>query len=679
MKHLVVCREYPPAPSGGIGTYVVNMTRLLAEQGETVHVIGQMWDGAEHAVEHRHDGRLIIHRVPHEDWRALLRRKVSNNGSSKETAALFQSDFAPQAFSWRASLLAERLIEREGIDVIEAQEYEAPLYYLQLRRALGMGPQHRPPIIVHLHSPTEYIVKHNSWDLGHPYFLTAKRLEDYTILAADKVISPSRYLADQVENHLEMPPGTVSVIPYPLGDGSIIERSRDIWTTGTICYVGRLEPRKGIVEWIEAAVDVARDDPTAQFEFIGTNVIDTSWLAAGEALERQIPSSLRERFHFLGQQKRSSLPAHLARARIAVVPSRWDNLPHTCLEAMASGLPVLATRQGGMVEMIEHNVTGWLTETADPEDLRHGLRGALATSPDKLADMGRRSSDAVREKCNNATVLQRQLDLRDAVHRAGLVKSSRLPRTGTPPSVFAYPQGDNSGFGLVVGCGNGVAADNCLQSIKRQTCPPDAVVIVCRDDSQIRELPSDRDWQVISVEGSGPADARNAGLQHLLTQEELLLGLAFVDGDDQLAPDFVARCSDVLKRCPEVGIVSFWTEQWGATKGMAVEACPAFPYQWMRNDAATASALRIEALAAVGGCRSMESPEYEHWDLINAVMAAGWHAITVPAALNRRHVRTVPTYTNTRMLTQIYERFPELLARDALDIHDGRCARCVKE
>jgi len=44
MKHLIISREYPPSqPQGGIGTNVENIARLLADSGETVHVIGQLW------------------------------------------------------------------------------------------------------------------------------------------------------------------------------------------------------------------------------------------------------------------------------------------------------------------------------------------------------------------------------------------------------------------------------------------------------------------------------------------------------------------------------------------------------------------------------------------------------------------------------------------------------------
>ena len=84
MNHLIICREYPPAPSGGIGTYAVHISRLLAESGETVHVIGQLWEGAEKPIEEKHHGRLIIHRLPFEDWTSLVGRKLHSAVKSQE-------------------------------------------------------------------------------------------------------------------------------------------------------------------------------------------------------------------------------------------------------------------------------------------------------------------------------------------------------------------------------------------------------------------------------------------------------------------------------------------------------------------------------------------------------------------------------------------------------------------
>ncbi len=427
MKHLILCREMPPAPSGGIGTYVEHIAGLLAGAGETVHVIGQLWAGAEQPVEERHGGRLVIHRLPFEDWQALRGGRPRFDPRTRPLGALFRSELPAQCFAWQAALLAERLIESEGIDLVEAQEYEAPLWFFQLRRALGLGPRRQPPCLVHLHSPTELIARHNEWRPDRPGAATAARLEAESIRGADALLCPSRFLARQAEERYGLAAGAVEVIPLPLGGGAPLERGPEVWERGTICYVGRLERRKGIVEWIDATAAAAPSHPGAVFEFVGANVLGTPEIDGEELVERRIPRALRGRFRFHGGQPRAALRGFLAGARIAAVPSRWENFPNTCVEAMISGLPVIATRQGGMAELIADGESGWLVDDADPAALAGALERALATPPERLRAMGQRAAADVARLCANDRVLAAHLAFRAEVVARGAGRSLELP------------------------------------------------------------------------------------------------------------------------------------------------------------------------------------------------------------------------------------------------------------
>ena len=427
MKHLILCREMPPAPSGGIGTYVEHIAGLLAGAGETVHVIGQLWAGAEQPVEERHGGRLVIHRLPFEDWQALRGGRPRFDPRTRPLGPLFRSELPVQSFAWQAALLAERLIESEGIDLVEAQEYEAPLWFFQLRRALGLGPRRQPPCLVHLHSPTELIARHNEWRPDRPGVATAARLEAESIRGADALLCPSRFLARQAEERYGLAAGAVEVIPLPLGGGAPIERAPAVWERGTVCYVGRLERRKGIIEWLDAAAAVAPSHPDARFEFVGANVLDPAGLRGPGFVEHRIPRAVRHRFHFHGGQPRAALRGFLAGARIAVVPSRWENFPNTCVEAMISGLPVIATRQGGMAELIADGESGWLVDDADPAALAGALERALATPPERLRAMGWRAAEDVARLCANDRVLVAHLAFRTEVVARGAGRSLALP------------------------------------------------------------------------------------------------------------------------------------------------------------------------------------------------------------------------------------------------------------
>ncbi len=437
MRHLILCREFPPAvyPPGGIGTYVAHIARALAVRGETVHVIGERWEGASKRTESFCDGRLTVHRISPDDA-ALYPGLSAGEDAGQTVRAMVRSSFPSQWFSWVAAGLAERLVVEQEIDVIEAQEWEAPLYYFLLRRGLGLGPDRTPPCITHLHSPTEFIFKHNGWSLSRPDYAPMKRMEDFVITSADGWLCPSRYLAEQATAHYGLE-GGVEVIPLPLGSTQKIGRNEQVWTDGSIAFCGRLEPRKGVIEFVEAAVAVAREHPSLRFDFIGSDNEYDGKVSVGELVATMIPADLKQCFRFHGSKPRGKMLEMLGKARIGVVPSRWENFPNTCLEAMCTGLPVLASRNGGMAEMIDEGETGWLAADG-PEPLAQrlavALRRAVDTPPETLSAMGDAAAASIHRLCDNDRIVAHHLAVREQIRSRGAHRST-LPAD----AAFSYP------------------------------------------------------------------------------------------------------------------------------------------------------------------------------------------------------------------------------------------------
>ncbi len=640
MKHLIICREFPPAVGGGIATYAENISRIMAAHGETVHVIAQSCRSAAQALETRCNGRLMIHRIPYDHHTSAPHSRPHPQLKRVPDRALFQNGYSPQSFAWQACLLAEKLIVAENIDIIEGQEFEAPLYYLQLRRMLGLGPSPQPPIVVHLHTSTEIVARNNGSDIGHPFYQTAKRLEDFSINRADGLLCPSQFLADQIADQFQLSNDAIRVIPLPVSEFPHQARNNATWENGEICYVGRLEERKGVLEWIEGALTIARENPNASFQFIGSNELGDNEISGPELLDRMIPADYRTRFNFLGEQQRSAIPALLAKARIAVVPSRWENFPNTCIEAMSSGLPVIATRTGGMAEMIEDNRSGWLVERADSHLLAAALQRALETEPQQLATMGAHAAEAIRRKCDTATVLDQHLAFRAEVidrynrQQTEMIVNGMLQNgihSEKPEKIKEVPAVTSSIAITVIG-GSEKSLRQTLQHLQDQQQHYSSIIFV---NTALQPLSGhltagNKHIQLINLPGATAIQAKNAALEAILSLEIPPAGVVFLNPGDRLSAGFLLTGQKILQHSPKIGLISGWFYNDAKAKHLKTFPNPAFPYQWLKNELASISIIRTEALQETDGFSPDLVSGYETWDLFNRIITNGWQAVTLP-------------------------------------------------
>ena len=645
MKHLIVSREYPPASytPGGIGAYVANIARLLAERGEIVHIIGERWPGAPKERETSRDGRLIVHRIGANDLPRHANRNMAER-LLRELEGLKSSTFPGQWFAWHAAFLAEQLIAEEGIDVVEGQDWEAPLYYLLLRRAIGMGPRHQPPCIVHLHSTSHIIRRFNGAQSVPRSYMLMKRMEEFCIRSADGLLCPSNYFASQCSKQYDLALPSIKVIRLPVGFTPMIERSTKTWADGSICYVGRLEPRKGIVEWMEAAARVALEDSTVHFDFVGADI----WGLRAD-LRGRLPRELKSRFRFHGSKSREDLGRYLAAAKAAVVPSRWENFPNVCIEAMSSGLPVIATSLGGMAELIEDGRSGWLAPDTGVSGMVDGLatalRRCLAAAPDERAAMGQAAAQSVRRICDNEAIVSAQLTFRTHLVSRGAQRSLSVAASPLvrPSREFGRPSALSSARGgaIVVGVELLEDAEPVLRSIDAQTTLPRATAVVCAlqpssaSRAFVQQL-AERGILVLFQSQCRGTEAWNAGFEALLSKGEVGYWV-FLDSHDLLAPRCLECYEATLAHRPEVGIVAPWTERTGGVESLEARPCPEQANQLVGNDVPPASAFRAEALGVEPPFRTGLPREFDIWDAANAVMVKGWLAVTIPETLATRH------------------------------------------
>ncbi len=160
---------------------------------------------------------------------------------------------------------------------------------------------------------------------------------------------------------------------------------------------GRLIEKKGFATSLRAFAAFQKFHPSASFTIAGEGPMldELKELARGLGVEGRV--------EFAGFLSQAELRAAFGRAHIFLHPSEigrdgnQEGVPNAMLEAMASGLPVFATRHGGIPEAIEHEVSGVLGEEGDDAELTAALLDWTAR-PEALAELARRGAAAVAEK-----------------------------------------------------------------------------------------------------------------------------------------------------------------------------------------------------------------------------------------------------------------------------------------
>jgi glycosyltransferase involved in cell wall biosynthesis len=146
--------------------------------------------------------------------------------------------------------------------------------------------------------------------------------------------------------------------------------------------VACFKPQKGPLDFIRACQLVKQQVPDAHFLMVG----DGELRPEVERLGRRL--GLDGTLHLVGWCE--DVPQWLGAMDVFVLASRWEGLPIACLEAMASGLPVVGTTAGGIPELIRHGHNGLLVPIGEPHRLSEAVVRLLRDEEARRA-MGARS------------------------------------------------------------------------------------------------------------------------------------------------------------------------------------------------------------------------------------------------------------------------------------------------
>lgn len=144
-----------------------------------------------------------------------------------------------------------------------------------------------------------------------------------------------------------------------------------------LLYVGVLAPLKRPADLLLSHVALCRERPDLETIFCG-DVEDAGYATA---MRRKVEEDQIQGVHFKGRLGQEDLAELLRGALALVLPSSQENAPMVIAEAMAAGVPVVATRVGGMSDLVQHGETGFLYKAAAVDELTSCLRRLLEDAP----------------------------------------------------------------------------------------------------------------------------------------------------------------------------------------------------------------------------------------------------------------------------------------------------------
>ncbi len=205
---------------------------------------------------------------------------------------------------------------------------------------------------------------------------------------------------------------TTVVVPNPVDpefEARLTEAQSPAHTGVRVLYVGAICRPKGVVELLSALDQVIDANPELHARLVGGEQYPGDWQAL-QAMHR----SLRHRaaVELTGPRFDAALAAEYAAADFLVLPSYFEAMPMVIVEAMAAGLPVVATRVGGIPDMITDGEGGLLVEPRDVGALAGALE-RLANDPELRRRMGARNRQLAAERYSQA----RFVETVDAIYR----------------------------------------------------------------------------------------------------------------------------------------------------------------------------------------------------------------------------------------------------------------------
>jgi len=219
------------------------------------------------------------------------------------------------------------------------------------------------------------------------------RLELLGLSRTSMIYGPSQFIADIVEKKIKKRVHLIEtpMITQSVSDDSIFNDS--LQNKKYLLYFGTIGLLKGVKEIAEITLEVLNRYPEIYIVFAGKNtsfqnssMMDYVWNKSGNKRGRCI---------YLGSLNHKYLWPIIVNSYAVLLPSRIDNFPNTCIEAMTAGKIVIGTNKTSFSQIIKNKINGYLCEPYDPESLLRTIDEIMSLDKKKRMSIESKSKETV--------------------------------------------------------------------------------------------------------------------------------------------------------------------------------------------------------------------------------------------------------------------------------------------
>jgi D-inositol-3-phosphate glycosyltransferase len=213
--------------------------------------------------------------------------------------------------------------------------------------------------------------------------------------AVDRIVAATTVERTHLVQHYGADPSRIAVIPCGVdtnlflpGDQAAARAALGLDDQPRLLYVGRLAPIKGLETLLDAMARLRAAGTRVHLSIVGGDADEPLNGHEGALRARLARLDLGGTVTFVGAQPQERLRAWYVAADTTVLPSHYESFGMVALEAMACGIPVVASRVGGLQTTVRDGVTGLLVRESDPAALA-GALDRLLGDPDLRFRLGR--------------------------------------------------------------------------------------------------------------------------------------------------------------------------------------------------------------------------------------------------------------------------------------------------